>query len=126
VSRKVPAAKTTKSAKELCSSPDVDAVLICSATPFHPDQCVLALQHDKWVLVEKPIAVCYRDLDRIVEAEKVSEGKVFVGYQRRYAEALLDAIEEVKGEKIDYMRARGMLRQHTFCSFCIPANYYLM
>lgn len=84
-------------------------MLICSATPFHPDQCVLALQHDKWVLVEKPIAVCYRDLDQIVKAETASKGKVFVGYQRRYAEALLDAIEEVKGEKIDYMRVRGML-----------------
>jgi len=61
------------------------------------------------VLVEKPIAVCYRDLDEIAEAEKASKGKVFVGYQRRYAEALLDAIEEVKGEKIDYIRVRGML-----------------
>jgi len=108
VSVRVPTAKITTSAAELCSSDDVDAVLICSATAFHPDQVCLALQHDKWVLVEKPIALCYRDLDRIIAEEAKSKGKVFVGYQRRYAEAFLDAIEEVKGCKIDYVRVRGM------------------
>jgi predicted dehydrogenase len=108
LARKVPHAKLTKDAYELCSSDDVDAVLICSATPFHPEQCISALGRGKWVLVEKPIAVCYRDLDAIIEAEKTAGGaKVFVGYQRRYAEALADAIEEVKGCKIDYMRVRG-------------------
>jgi len=108
VSVRVPTAKTTTDAGELCSCNDVDAVLVCSATAFHPDQVCLALQHDKWVLVEKPIALCYRDLDRIIATEAKSKGKVFVGYQRRYAEAFLDAIEEVKGCKIDYVRVRGM------------------
>lgn len=109
VSKKVPTAKTMTNAQELCSSSDVDAVLICSATAFHPDQAVLALEHDKWVLVEKPIAVTYRDLDRIIAAEEKSQGKVFVGYQRRYAEAFLDAVDEVKGLKIDYVKVRGRI-----------------
>jgi len=43
-----------------------------------------------------------------MKAEEASRGKVFVGYQRRYAEALFDAIEEVTGEKINYVRVRGM------------------
>lgn len=107
VSRRVPSARTTTDAREVCSSSDVDAVLICSATAFHPEQCILALEHNKWVLVEKPIALTHRDVDAIIKAEGSSRGKVFVGYQRRYAEAFLDAIEEVKGLKIDYVRVRG-------------------
>lgn len=107
VSRRVPSAKTTTDAREVCSSNDVDAVLICSATAFHPEQCILALQHDKWVLVEKPIALTHRDIDAVIQAEESSKGKVFVGYQRRYAEAFLDAIEEVRELKIDYVRVRG-------------------
>lgn len=62
------------------------------------------------MLVEKPLALNYKDLDRIIEAEKGSNGKVFVGYQRRYAEAFLDAVKEVGGMgKIQYARVRDII-----------------
>lgn len=49
-------------------------------------------------------------MDAIIEAEKVSEGKVFVGYQRRYAPAFLDAVKEVGGlEEIQYARVRDII-----------------
>lgn len=100
--------KTTSSPAELCSSPDVDVVLICSAHGFHPSQAILALENDKYCLVEKPLALCYKDLEEMQEAEKKSKGKIFVGYQRRYAQAFVDAVEEVGGiGKIQYGRVRG-------------------
>lgn len=101
--------RTTTSADELCSSPDVDVVLISNATTFHAPHAILALQNDKYVLVEKPLALCYRDVDAIIAAEKKSKGRVFVGYMRRYATAFLDAVAEVGGmDKIHYARVRGM------------------
>lgn len=70
----------------------------------------MALKYNKYVLVEKPLAINYRDLDSIVEAEKSSNGKVFVGYQRRYAEAFLDAVSEVGGMgRIQYARIRDII-----------------
>lgn len=100
--------KTTTNPEELCSSPDVDVVVLCNATAFHPSHALLALKNNKSVLVEKPIALCYRDIDAIIAAERTSTGKVFVGYQRRYAEAFLDAVKEVGGmDKILYARVRG-------------------
>ncbi|PQE24192.1 myo-inositol 2-dehydrogenase protein [Rutstroemia sp. NJR-2017a BVV2] len=111
-SRKVTATtvKTTSSPAELCSSPDVDVVLICSAHGFHPSHAILALQNDKYALVEKPLALCYRDLEAMREAERKSKGKIFVGYQRRYAQAFVDAVQEVGGlGKIQYGRVRDII-----------------
>lgn len=101
--------KTTSSPKELIASPDVDVVLISNVNAFHPSHAVLALQHNKYVFVEKPLALTYRDIDAVISAEQTSKAKVFVGYQRRYAEAFLDALQEVGSmEKIEYIRVRGM------------------
>ena len=47
-------------------------------------------------LIEKPLAQCYRDMHALLDAEKKSKGRVFVGTMRRYAPALLEAIEEIK------------------------------
>jgi predicted dehydrogenase len=102
--------KTTTSPEELITSPDTDVVIICNVNAFHPEQAILALKHNKYVFVEKPLALNYRDLDSIIAAEKTSEAKVFVGYQRRYAEAFIDALKEIEGmDKIEYIRVRGKL-----------------
>jgi predicted dehydrogenase len=102
--------KTTTKAKDLCSSSDVDVVLIANADAFHVPHGILALKYDKYCLIEKPAALCYKDLDALVEAEKDSKGKVFVGTMRRYATAFLEAVEEVGGmEKIQYARVRDII-----------------
>jgi predicted dehydrogenase len=100
--------KTTSIPEQLIASPEVDVVLLCNPNAFHSSHAILALQHDKYVLLEKPAALNYRDLDAIAVAESKSLAKVFVGYQRRYAEAFVDAVKEVRGmEKIKYARFRG-------------------
>lgn len=105
-----PPPQTTLDAGELCSSPDVDIVLIANADAYHVDHGILALQNDKFCLIEKPAAVSFCDIDRLIEAEKSSKGKVFVGTMRRYATAFVDAVEEVGGlEKIQYARVRDII-----------------
>lgn len=102
--------KVTTSAEELCASSEVDAVLVCNATPFHSIHGILALKHDKHVLIEKPLALCYRDIEALSAAEKESKGTVFVGYMRRYAPAFLDAIAEIGSTAdIQYVRVRDII-----------------
>ncbi|KAL0932435.1 oxidoreductase [Colletotrichum truncatum] len=102
--------KTTSDAAELCSSPDVDVVVIANADAYHVDHGILALKNDKYCLIEKPAALCFRDLDLLVEAEKRSKGKVMVGTMRRFATAFTDAVKEVGGmEKIQYARVRDII-----------------
>lgn len=98
----------TKVATELCASEIVDVVFVLSSDEYHVDHAVLALQHGKFVFVEKPLALNMRDVDRLREAEKASKGKVMVGYMRRYAAAFVDGVREIGGiEKISYARVRG-------------------
>ncbi|EEU42305.1 uncharacterized protein NECHADRAFT_40437 [Fusarium vanettenii 77-13-4] len=102
--------KTTIDPAELCSSPDVDVVLIANADAYHVEHGIIALQNDKYCLIEKPAALCFRDLDRLVKAESTSRGKVFVGTMRRYATAFIDAVKEVGGmQNIQYARVRDII-----------------
>lgn len=106
---------TCTDAEELCRSPEVDAVVVCNATAFHPTHAILALRHNKHVLVEKPLALCYRDLEALAAAEKESSGSVFVGYMRRYAPAFLDAVAEIGDpDKIQYARVRDIIGQNAY------------
>lgn len=89
--------KTTQDPSELCASPDVDLVFIANSDEYHAVHVIEGLKHDKHVFIEKPMALCMRDADAIIEAEERSKGKVMVGYMRRYAAAFLDVVKEVGG-----------------------------
>lgn len=104
------APKTTRDAAELCASPEVDVVLVINSDEYHAAHAVLALQNDKHVFVEKPLALTRRDIASVIAAERASKGKVMVGYMRRYATAFEDAIREIGGlDKILYARVRDIL-----------------
>lgn len=103
--------KTTRSVEELCNAPEVDLVLIANNHAFHASVAVLALQANRFVFIEKPIALTLQDTDRIIAADKAAGGsKVFVGYMRRYAAAFVDAVKEVGSiGQIRYARVRGII-----------------
>lgn len=110
--RKVPgnAPQTTLEAEELCASPSVDAVLIASPDEYHASHAIAALNHNKFVLVEKPMALTRRDAAAIIAAERRSAGTVMVGYMRRYAPAFEDAVRLVGGmDQILYARVRDII-----------------
>jgi predicted dehydrogenase len=64
------------SREELCSSPEVDAVLITSPDAMHLDDALLAIRHGKAVLCEKPVAMNAEQAAAMVSAAK-SAGVVF-------------------------------------------------
>lgn len=100
--------KTTQDSAELCASDDVDVVMVINSDEYHVSHALIALQNDKHVLVEKPLALTKRDIHTVIEAEGKSKGKIMVGYMRRYAAPLEEAIEEIGGmDKILYARVRG-------------------
>jgi predicted dehydrogenase len=106
--------KTTTDPEELCASPDVDVVLICSGDEYHVTHGLIALKHDKWTLIEKPLSFSTGDIDALITAEKKSKGKVFVGTMRRFATAFHDACREVGGvDKVLYARVRSIIGPNT-------------
>ncbi|GMF78385.1 unnamed protein product [Aspergillus oryzae] len=102
---------TTRSVEELCNATEVELVLIASNHAFHASHAVLALQANKYVFIEKPIALTLQDTDRIIAADEAAGGaRVFIGYMRRYAAAFVDAVKEVGSiEQIRYARVRDII-----------------
>lgn len=110
-----PPPRLTKSAQDVCSSPEVDVVFIINSTEYHAPHAVLALQNDKIAFIEKPMALNQRDAQLILNAEQESKGTVMAGYMRRYATAFVDALEEIGGmEQVTYARVRDIIGQNSF------------
>ena len=105
----------TSDPRKLCASSNVDVVFVISSDEYHAEHAILALEHDKYVFAEKPLALNVRDIESIIYAEKNSKGKLMVGYMRRYAAAFLDGIKEIGGlDKILYARVRDIIGPNSY------------
>jgi len=60
--------RTYDSIAQMCSSDKVDAVWIATPTEFHAEHVIVALEHGKHVICEKPMALSLDDCDRMIEA----------------------------------------------------------
>ena len=69
---------------EALGDPDVDAVLICSATPTHVDLILAAVAAGKPVLCEKPIDLDYARAKDCVTRLKGAKVPVMLGFNRRF------------------------------------------
>lgn len=66
------------------NDPDVDAVLICSATPTHVDLILAAVAAGKPVLCEKPIDLDYNRAKECAAQLAGSQVPVMLGFNRRF------------------------------------------
>lgn len=76
--------KALTSADDLFADPEVDAVIICSPTPFHGDHIVAAAQAGKPALCEKPLAMDSESVASIKERLQGLDAKVMMGFNRRF------------------------------------------
>ena len=94
-----PDAATYDSAEALCRDPGVDAVWVSSPNRFHAEHTILAANHGKHVVVEKPMAVTLADAERMVEAADKNNVKLLAGHTRAFTlpiRAMRRAIESAK------------------------------
>jgi len=66
------------------SSPDVDAVILCTPTQMHADQTIAALEAGKHVQVEIPLADSWSDAERVADAAATRPLVCMVGHTRRF------------------------------------------
>jgi len=103
------------SREELCASPDVDVVFITSPDAMHKDDLLLAVQHKKAVLCEKPLAMNAAEARQMADAAKAAGILYGSGQNFRYNHSL------------DWMReqiARGRIGQPQLAhaQYCYPAQ----
>ncbi|MEW9669349.1 Gfo/Idh/MocA family protein [Ammoniphilus sp. 3BR4] len=70
--------------RELLKDQTIDVVHVCTPNDSHADITVAALEADKHVMCEKPMAKTAEDARRMVEAAKRSSKKLTIGYQNRF------------------------------------------
>ena len=60
--------ETFDSVEAMCESPDVDAVWVCTPNLFHSEHTIIAAEHGKHVICEKPMAVTLEQAQAMVDA----------------------------------------------------------
>lgn len=69
--------------RRLCADPDIDAVMLATPHPLHPEQALAAFKHGKHVLAEKAIAGRLSEARKMVQAAKKARCKLAVCFQHR-------------------------------------------
>lgn len=78
-------AYAVSSADEVLDDSDINLVVIGTRHDLHAELARKALEHDKNVFVEKPLALDDDELDRVLEAAANSTGRLMVGFNRRFS-----------------------------------------
>ncbi|MBC7900710.1 MAG: Gfo/Idh/MocA family oxidoreductase [Saprospiraceae bacterium] len=82
---------------EILQDNDIDAILIASRHKDHARQAIDALNADKHVFIEKPMAVTLEECRAINEAVKTSGKQLMVGFNRRFAPFYVEMKKQLKG-----------------------------
>lgn len=70
--------------EKLCDDPDVEAVWISSPNRFHAEHAIMAAEHGKHVVVEKPMALSLEQAERMVKTAERNGVKLMAGHTRSY------------------------------------------
>jgi predicted dehydrogenase len=85
VARKFNFEYCTTDYKKILADPELDCIIISTRHGLHAKITSEALEHDKNVFVEKPLALTFEELERVINAYNTSNGKIMVGFNRRFS-----------------------------------------
>ena len=77
-------AKTYETVEELCADDGVDAIYVATPHQYHAQHSVLAAQHGKHLLVEKPLALTLDECAVITEAASRAKVQLVVGHSHSF------------------------------------------
>ena len=72
--------ETYLDAEDLCKSPNVDVVYICTPTHLHTQHTLLAAAHGKHIVADKPMALNLEECDAIISAVDRAGVRMIVGH----------------------------------------------
>jgi len=84
--------RTYKNIEGLCADPDVEVVWISTPNKYHAEHAIIAAEHGKHVMVEKPMAISMFEAERMIEASIKNKIKLLCGH----TQSLLPAITTLR------------------------------
>jgi myo-inositol 2-dehydrogenase / D-chiro-inositol 1-dehydrogenase len=112
---KAEGAKTYTDFEKLLAAPDIDAVFIVSPPFEHPRMLEAAIQANKHIYLEKPVAVDVEGVRRAIKAARRADKSktISVGFQQRQGPPYLEAYKRVKnGDLGEIVSARAAWIAH--------------
>jgi phthalate 4,5-cis-dihydrodiol dehydrogenase len=73
-----------ESVEAMCRNPDIDAVWVCTPNALHAEHTILAANHGKHVIMQKPMAVTLEECDAMIEAAEKNHIKLVQGHSKIY------------------------------------------
>lgn len=86
-------------AQSVIADDEANLIVIATRHGSHAELARLALERSKNVFVEKPLALTDAELDSVLEAASKSEGKLLVGFNRRFSPLAIRAKEVFAGRQ---------------------------
>ncbi|HET8563415.1 MAG TPA: Gfo/Idh/MocA family oxidoreductase [Candidatus Binatia bacterium] len=77
-------ARTYDAIEKLCSDPDVEAVWVSTPNKFHAPHTIIAAQHGKHVVIEKPMAISLAEAEKMIEAAEKNKIKLLCGHTQSF------------------------------------------
>ena len=77
-------AKVYENYKELLKDPSIDVVHVCTPNVSHAEISIAAMEADKHVMCEKPMAKTSEEAQAMVDAAKRTGKKLTIGYNNRF------------------------------------------
>lgn len=89
--------------KEILKDPEIDAVLIATRHNLHAPMALEAAKAGKDILLEKPMAINYEELEELKRAVTDTGVTFAVGFNRRYSPLAVRAKELLRGKRRPYL-----------------------
>jgi phthalate 4,5-cis-dihydrodiol dehydrogenase len=90
-------AETYESVERLCADPTVEVVYVATPHQHHAAHTILAAQHGKHALVEKPMALTLKDCAAMIAAAKQANVHLIVGHSHSFDAPILRTRELIAG-----------------------------
>lgn len=87
--------KTYSDVETMLECEDIDALSIATPDAYHLEPALIALRHQKPILVEKPLATTSEDAKKILEAAEKYNVRVAVDYHKRWDPAAINIKNEL-------------------------------
>ena len=82
-------ARAYETVEELCADPAVDIVYVATPHQHHAGHTILAAQHGKHALIEKPMAITLQDCAAMIEAARAANVHLVVGHSHSFDTPIL-------------------------------------
>jgi phthalate 4,5-cis-dihydrodiol dehydrogenase len=98
-------ARVYDSVEKLCADPDVEAVWISTPNKFHAAHAIVAAQHGKHVVVEKPMAISLREAEAMIEAAGKNNVKLVCGHTQSFGPHIQTMRRIIQSDRLGMLRA---------------------